>query len=152
MGIEGWEYESTSTGTRETVIACDGCAENWCISPDESVDEGYRAHLSDDDDDEPTTWACSPRYDLEPGETCRVCEEGSYRTVWTGHDWLSTSTPAHLYAADTAELIEIATPAQVEASALAGETGIILVDADGEPIAESSWDAQQPGVRKVYAA
>lgn len=60
-----------------------------------------------------------------------------------------------LYDADTAELIGPATPAQIEASTEAddaGQCGIILVDADGDPIDPSSWDARQPGTRKAYVA
>ncbi len=59
-----------------------------------------------------------------------------------------------LYDADTAERIGPATAAQVEASDLAaqrdGGAGVILIDADGDVCPVGSWDAQQPGVRRVY--
>lgn len=55
-----------------------------------------------------------------------------------------------LYDADTAEPIGPATGAQASASLAAEPTGIILIDADGDPVAEGSWGARQPGTRAVY--
>jgi len=56
-----------------------------------------------------------------------------------------------LYDADTAELIGPATAEQVEASNEAADYhGVILIDADDDPVPEGTWDAEQPGVRHVY--
>lgn len=55
--------------------------------------------------------------------------------------------------ADTGDLLGEATPAQRQASNKSnstGQHGIILIDADGDVIAPSSWAATQPGTRKVY--
>jgi len=54
--------------------------------------------------------------------------------------------------ADTAEPIGPATDEQISASMAAGETGIILIGADGSVVVDGSWDAQQPGVRRVCVA
>ena len=63
----------------------------------------------------------------------------------------NTQTTARLYDADTADCLGVATDDQIEASDNAGDTGIFLVDADGDVVSAGSWDAQQPGVRRVYA-
>jgi hypothetical protein len=59
-----------------------------------------------------------------------------------------------LYDANTAEPIGPATPEQVaacDAAALENDgSGVFLIDADGDPVADGSWDAAQPGVRRVY--
>lgn len=63
-------------------------------------------------------------------------------------------TTRNLYDGETGELIGPATEAQCIASDRAmedGQWGAILIDADGDVIRdESSWDAQQPGVRAVW--
>lgn len=67
---------------------------------------------------------------------------------------MTTNTAAqydlHDYA--TADKISPATPEQIEASLSAGDTGTILVDADGNVVADGSWEAQQPRVRTAYVA
>ena len=55
-----------------------------------------------------------------------------------------------LHDADTADKIGPATVEQTEASLAAGDTGVILIDADGDVIEPGTWAAQQPGTRKVY--
>jgi len=65
-------------------------------------------------------------------------------------DALARRSPA-LYDADTNDRIAPATDDQIEASAAAGETGIILVDSDGTVLTPGTWAAEQPGVRHVYA-
>lgn len=65
---------------------------------------------------------------------------------------MTTQHTADLFDSDTAELIGPATEAQIAASLAAGETGHILIDADGDVIEPGTWAAQQPGVRKVYVA
>lgn len=61
----------------------------------------------------------------------------------------------HLYDAETGEDLGVATPAQSAASERAmvydSGRGHILVDSDGNVIEPSSWDAQQAGVRTVFA-
>lgn len=57
-----------------------------------------------------------------------------------------------LFDANTADKISPATPEQIEASLSAGDTGTILVDADGNVVADGSWESQQPGVRTAYVA
>lgn len=59
-------------------------------------------------------------------------------------------TTRHLFDSDTTEDLGPATPAQIVASDAAGEEGHILIDTEGHPCDLSSWDAQQPGVRRVY--
>lgn len=78
--------------------------------------------------------------------------------VWAGHDtdpnmdgvvevpWATYA----LFDADTADKIGPATAEQISASLAAGDTGVILVDIEGNVIADGSWDARQAGVRKVY--
>lgn len=61
----------------------------------------------------------------------------------------STATRT-LHDSDTGELIGTATPAQIDASDAAGDTGHILVDADGDVVTVGTWAAQQSGVRRVY--
>lgn len=61
-------------------------------------------------------------------------------------------TEARLCDASTAEVIGVATQEQVDASLAAGETGIILIDADGDVVEQGSWGARQPGVRSVYVS
>lgn len=63
---------------------------------------------------------------------------------------MTTTTTHDLYDYDTSERIGTATPEQIAACDAAGEAGAILIDADGDVIAQGSWDAQQPGVRTVY--
>ena len=65
---------------------------------------------------------------------------------------MTTSTNPTLFNADTTDEIGPATAAQIEASLAAGDTGLILIDADGNVIHEGSWEAQQPGARKAYVA
>jgi hypothetical protein len=65
---------------------------------------------------------------------------------------MTTNTTPQLRTADTDEVIGEATPAQIEASLAAGDTGIILIDADGDVIDDGTWAAQQPGVRRVWVA
>jgi hypothetical protein len=55
-----------------------------------------------------------------------------------------------LFDAETSREIGPATYRQSQASATAGDTGIILIDADGDVVIDGTWEAQQPGVRKVY--
>lgn len=60
---------------------------------------------------------------------------------------------ANLYDADTAEPIGPATTEQHEASDRSdekGEHGVILIEAEGNVCPAGSWDAQQPGTRRVY--
>lgn len=73
----------------------------------------------------------------------------AFAAVTTDGPWWVTGT---LMDAETDELIGPATPAQIEASLAAGDTGMILIDADGDVIEQSSWDADQPGVRTVWVA
>ena len=67
---------------------------------------------------------------------------------------MTTNTAAQydLFDANTADKIGPATPEQIEASLAAGDTGTILVDADGNVVADGSWEHQQPGVRTAYVA
>jgi len=54
---------------------------------------------------------------------------------------------------ENGNVIGPATAEQIAASNAsddAGHNGGILIDADGDVIKDGSWDAQQPGVRKVY--
>lgn len=63
----------------------------------------------------------------------------------------SITSPARtLHDSDTGELIGTATPAQIDASDGAGDTGHILIDADGDVVTVGTWAAQQPGVHRVY--
>ena len=67
---------------------------------------------------------------------------------------MTNTTTHHLYDADTGDIIGPATREQVDASddaeARGGYGGVFLIDQDGDVIAEGSWDAQRPGVRRVY--
>lgn len=66
----------------------------------------------------------------------------------------TTDWTAHLYDADTADDLGIATAPQMAASDYSeakGENGIFLIDADGDVCPDGSWDSQQAGVRRVYA-
>jgi hypothetical protein len=67
---------------------------------------------------------------------------------------MTTNTAAQydLHDYNTGDKISPATPEQIEASLAAGDTGIILVDADGNVVAKGSWEAQQSGVRTAYVA
>lgn len=70
---------------------------------------------------------------------------------WLDTCMTNTTATAHtLYDALTADPIGPATAAQVEASDAAGDTGVFIVDADGDPVACGSWAASQPGTRQVY--
>lgn len=61
-----------------------------------------------------------------------------------------TQIVADLLDYNTGDKISPATPEQIEASLAAGDTGAILVDADGNVVADGSWEAQQSGVRTAY--
>lgn len=61
-----------------------------------------------------------------------------------------TAPTATLYDYTTGTAIGPATAEQIEASAEAGDTGAIFIDADGDVAAAGSWAAQQPGTRTVY--
>lgn len=87
--------------------------------------------------------------------------EGDGRiVVWAGNDndpdmnrlvevpW----TTFRLFDGDTTDEIGPATAAQIEASLAAGDTGLILIDGDGDVVEDGTWAAQQPGVRKVFVA
>lgn len=64
----------------------------------------------------------------------------------------TTWTP-ELFDAETGDLIGHATVDQVSATIDdAGDTGIILIDADGDVVTPGGWAAQQPGVRRVYVS
>ena len=66
---------------------------------------------------------------------------------------MTTNTTAqYLYEYNTSDKIGPATSDQIEASLAAGDTGTILVDADGNVVADGSWEAQQSGVRTAYIA
>lgn len=72
-------------------------------------------------------------------------------------DMLKTKESLYTFLSDlfdyaTGDKIGPATPEQIAASLDAGDTGAILIDADGTVIADGSWEAQQPGVRTVYVA
>jgi hypothetical protein len=58
-----------------------------------------------------------------------------------------------LYDATTAEPIGPATPEQAEASLAEGsETGIILIDRDGNVVTPGTYDALETGTRKAYVS
>lgn len=77
-----------------------------------------------------------------------------FRNAPGGPATLADTTGHHLYDAHTAEDLGPATPEQVAASdeAYAKDgSGGFLIDAAGDVIDDdSSWEAQQPGVRSVY--
>lgn len=58
----------------------------------------------------------------------------------------------NLYDADTNSLITEANSEQAQASYASDPTGVILIDLDGNVIADGTWESQQPGVRKVYVS
>ena len=65
----------------------------------------------------------------------------------------NNSTPARtIHDSDTGEMIGDATVDQIDASDLAGDTGHILIDADGDVVSPGTWAAQQSGVRRVYVS
>lgn len=69
------------------------------------------------------------------------------------HHTATDTTPARtLHDSDTDELIGTATPAQIDASDAAGDTGHILIDTDGDVVSPGTWAAQQPGVRRVWVS
>ena len=55
-----------------------------------------------------------------------------------------------LYDAETGELIEPATPEQVEASEAAGPDGVILINEAGDVVHPGDREATLGGCRKVY--
>lgn len=65
-------------------------------------------------------------------------------------------TPYELFDSRTGEKIGPATADQIDESLGAAEVdggfGGILIDADGNVIADGTWAAQQPGVRAVFVA
>lgn len=69
-------------------------------------------------------------------------------------DMTNTTNTKHLFDLATGDKIGPATADQIEASFSddAGETGAILIDADGDVVVDGTWEAQQPGVRAVYVA
>ncbi len=89
-----------------------------------------------------------------PGTCCEGCLAAGVITVWTAeqHEWLSTADCAELLDADTNELIRAlsAHDSELVVASATADGGVILVDADGELVAEGSWDASQPGVRRAY--
>lgn len=62
---------------------------------------------------------------------------------------MNSETSYDLIDGETNETIGRATAEQIEAS-FATDAGWILVNADGDLVADGSWDAQQPGIRKAY--
>ena len=65
----------------------------------------------------------------------------------------NNSTPARtIHDSDTGEMIGDATVDQIDASDLAGDTGHILIDADGDVVTAGTWAAQQSGVRRAYVS
>ncbi len=64
----------------------------------------------------------------------------------------NSTTARKLRDFDTCELIGTATAEQIEASDASNYSGVILIDADGDVVADGTWAAQQPGVRQAYVA
>jgi hypothetical protein len=85
--------------------------------------------------------------DAQGGDLHAITDEAFFAIVAS-----ATTTGADLMDADTGDKIGAATPAQIEASLAAGDTGIILIDADGDVVDDGTWAAQQPGVRRVWVA
>jgi hypothetical protein len=58
----------------------------------------------------------------------------------------------YLFDSESNDRIGAATAEQYAASILAGEAGHILIDISGVVVKEGSWEARQPGTRKVFVA
>ncbi len=100
-------------------------------------------------------WPAIPAYELPAGTRCDSCRWAGTVSVWTAEQsWLTGGDDGYLMLldADTGNVIDQLRVDNAELIAAAGKapSGVILVDADGELVAEGSWSARQPGVRRAY--
>ena len=58
----------------------------------------------------------------------------------------------YLFDSESSDRIGPATAEQHDASIFAGEAGHVLIDISGVVVREDSWEARQPGTRKVFVA
>ena len=142
----GWRL---TPATGSAFIACDGCASvYWRF--DGSIARSTEPVGRDEEPEELDAQALTAA-DLEPGTTCDVCDGGHEVTAWTGEQWLSSVDGPTVRDAESGEALRKARPEEIIASAAAPE-GVISIDADGDLVDEGSWDAQQPGCRRVRVA
>ena len=94
---------------------------------------------------------CNSR-SFEVGHLCLACANAGITTILTQEGWISTQGSI-LLDANTNDVVDgVELTAELVLASAEAPGGIILIDKDGDVAPTGSWNAQQPGVRQVYAS
>ena len=89
---------------------------------------------------------------FEVGHLCLACANAGITTILTEDGWISTRGSVLIDANTNDEVDGVELTTKLVLASAGAPGGIILIDKDGDVAPTGSWNAQQEGVRQVYAS